>query len=103
MQVHGRFVEHFKAIAARHPGWIKGPFGIGGMIAFAPLDGPEETAKKVLRALFDNGVIAFYNGSGPTRIRVLPPVPVVTDAHIDAVCGIIEATLGQVAGSGKGA
>ena len=53
--------------------------------------------KKLLHALFANGVVAFYNGADPTRLRFLPPVPVLTDAHIDTVCDILEATLTQVA------
>ena len=51
--------------------------------------GSEEKAKQLLHALFANGLIAFYNGSNPTRIRFLPPVPVLTVAHIDAICALL--------------
>jgi 4-aminobutyrate aminotransferase-like enzyme len=98
MRVNARFAQHFDAINKRHPGWIRGPYGLGGMVAFTALDGTEEKAKKVLQALFEAGVIAFYNGSNPTRLRFLPPVPVVTDAHVDTVCEIVEASMAKVAG-----
>ncbi len=98
-RVHAHFVRRFNDIATRHPGWIRGPYGIGGMIAFAALDGSEKTAKALLNRLFDAGIIAFYNGSNPTRIRMLPPVPVLTDAHIDTICEMIESVLSQMAAS----
>ncbi len=95
--VHDRFVEHFEAIAARHPGVLHGPFGMGGMIACTPLNGSEAKVKRFAHALFDAGVIGFVAGTSPVRMRFLPPVPVIRDEDIDAACGIIEATLVQVA------
>ncbi len=101
-QVHTRFVQRFEEIRARHPAWITGPYGIGGMIAFTPFDGSEDKVKKLLHALFERGLIAFYCGAHPARLRFLPPVPVLTDAHIDTASEILEAALAQVAGEGGG-
>lgn len=95
--VHNRFIDRLKAIGARHSGWINGPFGIGGMIAFTPLDGKEETAKKLLKELFDAGVIAFVAGGNPARVRFLPPVPAIADQDIDNVCEILEKVLEKIA------
>jgi acetylornithine aminotransferase len=97
-RVHRRFVERFEAIAARQPGRLAGPFGLGGMIAFTPLSGSGDDAKAVVHAMFDEGVIAFVAGHGPARVRLLPPVPVVTDRQIDDVCDRIERALERVAG-----
>lgn len=97
MQVHRRFAEQFDRIAQRQPGWISGPYGLGGMIAFTALDGSSEATNKLLHRLFDNGVIAFRAGDGPVRVRMLPPIGVITDDQIDDVCGILERTLGEVA------
>ena len=94
-QVHARFTAHFSAIANRHPGKLRGPHGLGGMLAFQIGDGSEPAAKTFLRQLFDAGVIAFYCGDAPTRIRFLPPIGALTDAHIDRVCQILESTLAQ--------
>jgi acetylornithine aminotransferase len=99
MRMHDRFVERLEEIGRRHPGWIRGPYGIGGMIAFSTFDGSEKTAKSLLKALFEAGVIAFYNGGGagrPTRIRFLPPLPVMTEAQVDEVCAILERVMGEV-------
>ncbi|HVT81999.1 MAG TPA: aminotransferase class III-fold pyridoxal phosphate-dependent enzyme [Phycisphaerae bacterium] len=97
MQVHAHLVRRIEALGKAHPGWVRGPYGLGGMFAFTPFDGTEEKVKKILHALFANGVIAFYNGGNPTRLRFLPPVPALTDGHMDAVCDILDATMTQVA------
>jgi len=100
MEVHARFARRFDAIARAHPDWLQGPYGMGAMIACTPFGGSEEKIKKLLHVLFANGVIAFYNGANPTRLRFLPPVPVLTNSHIDTVCDILETTLAQVAAMG---
>ena len=97
MQVHAHFTRRFDAIARAHPDWLRGPYGLGAMIACTPFDGSEGQVRKLLHALFANGVIAFFNGENPARLRFLPPVPVLTGAHIDTVCDILETTLAQVA------
>ncbi len=99
MRVHREITSHFDAIAARHPGLLCGPYGVGGMIAFTPLDGTEAKVKRVLAALFDAGVIAFYAGSQPARIRFLPPVAVVTSHDIQTVCDILEQALLKCVGN----
>lgn len=98
-QVNRWFVSRLQAIGQRHPGWISGPFGIGGMVAFTPFDGEAKRTKAFLQALFKAGVIAFEAGGHPARVRFLPPVPVVTEADVETVCGIVEKTLVEVAGT----
>jgi acetylornithine/N-succinyldiaminopimelate aminotransferase len=93
MQVRQRVMSHLDRIRAAHPEWIKGPFGEGAMIAFTPFDGSEGTAKKLLMDLFEAGVVAFVCGANPARLRVLPPVGVITDGDIDAAMGIFESVL----------
>jgi 4-aminobutyrate aminotransferase-like enzyme len=91
--IHRRFASHFEAIRGRHPGWIRGPYGSGGMIAFQVFDGDPARTRRLLTSLFGAGVIAFTTGSEPARLRFLPPLAAITDADIDAVCGILEETL----------
>lgn len=93
VQLHHYFVNKLKEISDRHPHFIKGPFGIGGMIAFTPFDGDAKRTKDLVLALFQNGMISFVAGANPTRIRFLMPVGVVTTKDIDAVCKIIEKTM----------
>jgi len=94
---HDHFVERLRQIDGRHPGLISGPFGIGAMIAFTPFGGDPEKVKRFIHALFDAGVVSFYAGSEPTRVRFLIPVGAVTFEDIDAVASIVESTLVKVA------
>ncbi|MEX2214971.1 MAG: aminotransferase class III-fold pyridoxal phosphate-dependent enzyme [Phycisphaeraceae bacterium] len=96
-QVHNRFTGRLQSIAKQHPTWVRGPYGLGGMIAFTPFDGSADAAKKVAMTLFDNGVICFIAGSNPTRVRFLIPIGAVTDNEIDQVAGIVEKTLASLA------
>jgi acetylornithine aminotransferase len=95
MQVRKRVQSHLDRIRAAHPDWITGPFGEGAMIAFTPFDGSDATAKKLLTALFDAGVIAFLCGGTPTRLRFLPPIAAITDDQLDTACRILEQVLAQ--------
>ncbi|MAE60132.1 MAG: acetylornithine aminotransferase [Planctomycetaceae bacterium] len=95
--VHHRFVDRFNQIAADHPNWIRGPHGLGGMIAFQVFDGTPDITKQVLHALYDAGVIAFLAGAQPTRVRFLPSIGVISDDDIDHVCRILRDVLTQTA------
>lgn len=99
-RLHARFEERFREIETRHPGRIKGPYGIGAMVAFTVFDGSADMTKKFLHALFEAGVIAFYAGSEPSRVRFLFPALAVSFEDIDAVSMILEKTLEQIAPAG---
>ena len=94
--LHGHFVGRLRGIGDRYGGFVSGPFGLGGMVAFTPFDGQLEVAKQVITSLYDAGVISFIAGSSPARIRFLMPIGVVTTDDIDAVCQIIERVLIEV-------
>lgn len=88
-----RFHTHFKRIESKNPELIQGPYGIGCMIAFTPLDGSFEKTSKVIDALYNAGVITFIAGTHPFRIRLLVPGGVITDEEIDQVMKIVEEVL----------
>ncbi len=90
---HSLFSKLLTEIAERHPGCLQGPFGVGSMIAFTPFNGETALVTKIAHALFEEGLICFIAGSNPTRIRMLPPVPVLSEDEIKAACGLIETTL----------
>lgn len=92
-RLHALFVEKFLEIAKRQPGAIKGPFGLGGLVAFTPFDGDAEHTKKIAHALFDEGLLCFIAGSSPTRIRMLPPFAILKEADIVSATIIIEKIL----------
>lgn len=92
-EFHKTFVEQLEAINKRNPSLLKGPYGVGAMIAFTPYDGSPEKTKALVLKLFDNGVMSFIAGKNPSRVRFLIPIGAVTKAHILDVCIIIEKTL----------
>lgn len=92
-----RFRKNLDSLAE---GSCQGKIGIrrtvGGMIGFAPFDGSIEKVKAVVNRLYENGVMAFSCGHGPVLVRLLPPLPVMTEEHVDDVCSIIEKTLHEL-------
>ena len=98
-RLNRHFTQRLSNLAETRPDAVRGPFGIGVMIAFTAFGGDVDATKALIKALFDAGVLAFVAGSNPTRTRFLVPIGAVTEQDIDAVCGILETTIDQVAGS----
>jgi len=95
--IRKRFEAGIAAISERHPDLILPKLhGVGSMMAFQVYDGSGDKTKALLMKLFDNGVIAFVCGASPFRVRFLPPVAVMSEADVDAVCGVLESTLVEV-------
>lgn len=65
----------------------------GGMIAFDILDGTAESIKKLSLKYFDHGVLSFWAGRSPVRMRFLPPMGVVTEDHWLEAMSVLEKTL----------
>ncbi len=93
---HDHFAGHLEAMRERYPDKVQGPFGIGAMVAFTPFGGDAAKVKAFIHALFDAGVISFYAGADPSRVRFLIPVGAVTLEDIDAVVSITEDTLAEM-------
>lgn len=87
------FSGKLKRLSKKYPKLIRGPYGIGAMVAFTFADGSPSLAKKFLNRLFDNGLIAFLAGSSPTRIRFLLPVGAIVKEDCEKAIIIIEKTL----------
>jgi len=96
IQLHNYFVAGLKAIGEKHPGSISGPYGLGGMVAFTPLDGSAEAARELVKRLFDAGLMSFMAGGDPARVRFLMPLGCIEESHIDMACGIIENTISEM-------
>jgi len=95
-KLHDHCKSKLEDIAKRHPDLVKGPYGIGAMIAFTPFDGSADKAKIFIKQLYESGVIAFYCGKEPTRIRFLIPAGAIDTNDIDTVTTIVEETLIKV-------
>jgi acetylornithine aminotransferase len=92
------FREQLIALNKKYPQHIKGPYGIGAMVAMTIADGDPDKSKAFIKKLFDNGVMSFTAGGGPTRIRFLMPVGAVEESDIKNACEIIEKTLVELLG-----
>jgi len=93
IQMHRHLIKNFEEIRKRHPKHLQGPYGLGAMIAFTPLDGELDRVIQFGKNLFDSGVISFICGRNPTRIRFLIPIGAVTIKDLDIASQIIENTL----------
>jgi len=89
-----KFQKHFheRLRTMKH---VSGPFGLGGMVAFTPYDGTFDKTVDFVKRLFDAGVLSFYCGENPTRVRFLIPAGAITIEDIDAVLKIVEKTLDE--------
>jgi len=95
--LHSRFKSNLEKISLKYPDKLKGPYGIGGMVAMTVFNGDEPKSKSFTMKLFENGVLSFMAGGHPTtRVRFLLPVMVTEEKHIDEVCAIIEKTLEEI-------
>ncbi len=95
IHVHNLFIHHLQRLADKYPDLIKGPFGIGSMIAFTPYGGDYQKVTQFAQRLFTNGVISFIAGMHPTRIRFLVPVGAISEKDIQEAMTIVEQTLLQ--------
>ena len=94
-QMHTHFLQNLQNMEQRFPDKIRGPYGIGGMIAFTPYDGTPKAVLDFSHRLFENGLITFTAGVCPVRIRFLPPIGALTLVDIDNAIAIVEKTLTQ--------
>lgn len=78
-------------------GLLSGAGGFGLMVHMTPFDGSKEKTTAFVQKLFQNGIIAFYCGHGPVKVRFLLPA-VLEDKHISEASQIIEKTLKECAG-----
>ena len=92
-RLHELFRAGLEGLASRHPDRLRGPFGIGAMVGFTPLDGSAARVGAFVRDLFDRGVISSTAGHDPTRVRFLVPVGAAEDRHVGEVLAIVDAAL----------
>jgi acetylornithine aminotransferase len=92
-RLHELFRAGLEELASRHPDRLRGPFGIGAMVGFTPLDGSAARVGAFVRDLFDRGVISSTAGHDPTRVRFLVPVGAAEDQHVGEVLAIVDAAL----------
>lgn len=92
-KIQDHFHSSLNAIREKHPDLISGPWGIGSMVGMTVYGGDAAKSKDFTMRLFENGVLSFIAGGGPTRVRFLVPAGAVEMEDIDKVCEIVEKTL----------
>lgn len=92
-EIHNEFVRHLERLAKHFPGRISGPWGMGSMVAFTLEEGSAEKTLAFSHKLYEAGLLTLVAGQNPMRIRMLPPVMVVTNEEIEAAFRIIESCL----------
>ena len=100
--LHAAFREHAARLVERNPSCfepVRGAFGrehrqwvggTGGMCRLTPYGGDKDRVMKLLHAMFEEGVMAFYCGHDPYHVRMLPPVGVMRPEHWGPVFEIVE-------------
>lgn len=71
--------------------------GLGLMVAVTPLNGDKEKIGKLLKKLFENGLIAYNCGKSPMRLRFLVPA-IISDEEIDHSLEIIKKSIVEFEG-----
>jgi len=110
-QLQSSFREHAEALVMRRPEWFPlvphdlgghrealGVYGgVGGMMRLTPFGGDKAMITRTVRALFEEGVIAFYCGHGPYHLRFLAPVGVLESRHFEPIFACVERALVRIA------
>ena len=92
---HDYFINKLNELNIEFPNLIKGPFGVGSMMAFTIFDGEAEAVTSFIKQLFHAGVICFIAGTNPSRVRFLIPAGVISFQDIDNVISLIQQTIKQ--------
>lgn len=91
--IHTKFVQMLNELNdTTCKGLLRDAGGMGLMISVIPLDGSNESATKVAKALYNNGIIGFTCGRGPYKLRFLLPA-ILEDQHIAEAKAIFEKTI----------
>jgi 4-aminobutyrate aminotransferase-like enzyme len=105
-QHHDAFIEQVRALEQRRPEWFPHNHlvhdtaaGFGGMMRFTPFGGSKEGVMALCKALFHEGIIAFYCGHSPFHLRFLPPLGVLELSEWPKIFEIVERAMTKVAAS----
>lgn len=90
---HNWLVKRLKKLEKEDKDWVRGPYGIGAMIAFTPFQGEPQKVTNFIKELFHEGVMGFVAGANPLKVRFLLPIGGLTDEQLEAAWLLIESAL----------
>ncbi len=106
---HELFRKHVRSLAEKHPEWFPSHHevedivgGYGGMMRFTPFGGRKEPVLALCKAMFEEGLIAFYCGHGPYHMRFLPALGVLRDEEWGPIFEIVERSMARIAPTVEG-
>ncbi len=92
-KIHEKFIKMLNELnETTCKGLLRDAGGMGLMVSVIPLDGSNESANKVAKTLYTNGIIGFTCGRGPYKLRFLLPA-ILEDKHIAEAKTIFEKTI----------
>jgi len=98
------FESHAKTLVETHPDWFpETPAvtgftgGLGGMMRLTPFGGDKDKVMKFCTNAFGEGLIILPCGHDPYHVRMLPPIPALTEAHWAEVFAILERAMDKTA------
>lgn len=96
-KTHQNFVtEMNKLINGSCKGLLEDPDGMGLMAAVTPFSGDKDKVNKLIKVLFNNGLMTYNCGKKPMRVRFLLPA-ILTDKDMEAAAKIFEQSILEVA------
>lgn len=95
-KIHNEFVSALRALCEGScKGLLEDPDGMGLMIAVTPFKGDKDKTNKLIKVLFNNGVMAYTCGKDPLRIRFLVPA-VINKEQINEAMMILDKSIHEV-------
>lgn len=95
-QIHNEFVSQLRGLCEGScKGLLEDPDGLGLMIAVTPFSGDTTKVNKLIKVMFNNGLMTYTCGKDPLRIRFLVPA-IITPAQIKEAMTIIDKSIHEV-------
>lgn len=96
-KIHQKFIAEMKKLCEGScKGLLEDPDGLGLMLAITPFGGDKDKVNKLVKVLFNNGLMTYTCGKKPVRLRFLVPA-VMTDRDTEAAAKILETSIHEVA------
>ncbi|MCC6138488.1 MAG: aminotransferase class III-fold pyridoxal phosphate-dependent enzyme [Bdellovibrionaceae bacterium] len=95
-KTHNEFVQQLRSLGEGScKGLLEDPDGLGLMIAVTPFSGDATKVNKLVKVLFNNGLMTYTCGKDPLRIRFLVPA-IITAAQIKEAMTILDKSIHEV-------
>ena len=108
--LHKHFLQRAKSLMSDHSkafqsvaaagGNMELAGGCGGMMRLTPFGGDKTRIIDLVKRCFDAGLLLFFCGHGPFHLRMLAPVGVLEQSHLDTAMDVIGQCIGDMEAAG---